>query len=184
MQGFGPWPRGTQDVLDYLSVRRAERAPRTAFSSLLGSLRFLEEAGEVASADKLSTAPAVTNAVKEHTLGTAEAASKGLLPTTGKGQAPQLPTALVVLFEEVVVDDSRPLYHRVFATFRLIRHWASLRYDDTQGLAPQSLEMRARGMVGVLERTKTSGPGKANLVLPCFVSKEAWVKKEWLATGL
>ena len=92
--------------------------------------------------------------------------------------------ALVVHFEETVMDESRPLYHRAFATFRLLGHWASLRDDDTQGLAPQSLEMRARGLVGLLERTKTSGPGKANLVLPCFVSKEAWVKKEWLPTGL
>ena len=79
-QGFGPWPRGTQDVLDYLAVRRSEKAARTAFSSQLGALRFLEEAGEVATSDRLSLAPAVINAVREHTLGIAEAAARGTCP--------------------------------------------------------------------------------------------------------
>ena len=96
-QGFGPWPRGAQDVIDYLGVRRAERAAKSAFSSLVGSLRFLEEAGEVPLADRLSQAPAVLNALREHTLATAEAAKRGELRTpAAKGQAPQLPLSLVV----------------------------------------------------------------------------------------
>ena len=171
-------------MLEYLGLHEQE-ASRTTAASLLSALRFLEEAGEVAPADRLHATPAVTNAVREHAQAAAEAVSKSLLSTPAKrGQAPQMPTALVVAFEEVVCDRTRPLYQRAFATFRLLRHWASLRFDDTQGLSPASLEMRARGLFGCLERTKTSGPGKSNLVLPIFVSKAAWVKKEWLALGL
>ena len=67
---------------------------------------------------------------------------------------------------------------------RLFRHWSSLRWDDTQALAPHSLQRRARGVVGSLERTKTSGPGKTIQVLPVFVSQDAWLEHEWLDTGL
>ena len=39
-------------------------------------------------------------------------------------------------------------------------------------------------MVGSLERTKTSRPGKDLQVLPVFVSEAAWVEHEWLDVGL
>ena len=51
-----------------------------------------------------------------------------------------------------------------------------MRWDDTQGLSPLSLERRARGLYGVLERTKTSGPGKHCTVLPVWVSQDAWLQ--------
>ena len=65
-----------------------------------------------------------------------------------------------------------------------MRHWASLRWDDTQGIKPESLERRARGIAGTLERTKPSGPGKSISVLPFFVSDECWIGEEWLETGV
>ena len=86
--------------------------------------------------------------------------------------------------EAAVRDLDRPLYHRAFAWYRLFRHWASLRWDDTQGLAPGSLERRARGVFALLDRTKTSGPGKRQDVLPVFVSEEAYVRYPWLDLGL
>ena len=81
-------------------------------------------------------------------------------------------------------DEARPHYHRAFAWYRLFRHWSSLRWDDTQGLVPSTLERRARGVFGLLLRTKTSGPGKKTLILPVFVSQEAYVGKPWLDVGL
>ena len=60
-----------------------------------------------------------------------------------------------------------------------------MRFDDTLGVCPGSIVERARGVAGHLERTKTSGPGKAMSVLPFFVSDEAWVRERfWLCTGL
>jgi hypothetical protein len=59
-----------------------------------------------------------------------------------------------------------------------------MRWDDSQGLNPASLESRRRGVYGVLERTKTSGPGKKVVLLPVFVSSHAWLEVEWLAAGL
>ena len=66
---------------------------------------------------------------------------------------------LLAELESVVRDEDRPLYQRAFAWYRLFRHWASLRWDDTQALLPSRLERRSRGVYGQLERTKTSGPG-------------------------
>ena len=84
----------------------------------------------------------------------------------------------------MVCDKDRKAYERGFAWFRLFRHWSGMRLDDSQGLSPDSLEARTRGAVGVLERTKTSGPGKKILLLPVFVSTEAYVVQPWLLTGL
>ena len=138
LQSRSPWPAMAQDLLDYFEVRKSEKAPRTAYSSLLSSLRFLEEAGEVPEAERLCKAPALANAVAELALTTAHL-GKG---AREKGQAPQLPLVLVADLELVVLDRSLPLFQRAFAAFRLFRHWASLRWDDTQGLAPHP---RAQG---------------------------------------
>ena len=178
-QGLGPWPASAQPLLDYLETRLREGAARTTFSSLKAALSFLEEAGEVPPEERLSQDPALTNAVREAGLRAAQGTRKA-----GRGQAPQLPLVLLADLEGVVLDEGRATYQRAFAAFRLLRHWASLRWDDTQGLAPHTLKQRARGVSGLLERSKTSGPGKTNQVLPCFVSNEAWVHKPWLETGL
>ena len=42
------FPSGAEQVVRYLEVQTRAGAPRTALASLLSSLRFLEEAGEVA----------------------------------------------------------------------------------------------------------------------------------------
>ena len=88
----------------------------------MGSLRFLEVAGEVAPEDKLCLGPALANAEKELSL----AATR----PSARGQAPQLPLAVVAALEGVVLSDM-PAYNRAFAGFRLLRHWSSLRWDDT-----------------------------------------------------
>ena len=42
----------------------------------------------------------------------------------------------------------------------------------------------ARGLAGKLERTKTSGPGKAVQVLPFFLSLGCWIEqREWIRVG-
>ena len=123
------------------------------------------------------------NAVAEHSLSAEELAQRKGNPRA-KRQAPPLLLLLIGELELVVRDDGRPLYHRAFAWYRLFRHWASLRWDDTQALLPATLERRSRGVFGLLERTKTSGPGKTMTVLPVFVSEDAYVRKPWLDIGL
>ena len=79
-------------------------------------------------------------------------------------------------FEQVVTDPRRTLCQRAFAWYRLERHWASLRWYDTRGINPASLERRAGGVFAALEKSKTSGPGRKVKVLPVYVSDRAWDK--------
>ena len=182
-QGLGPWPREPEHLLGYFELKVEEGLARTTLPSLVSSLRFLEEAGELPEELRLSAHPAVRNAVREHSL-TAEEQAQQASTAKPRKQAPPLLLFLIGELELVVRDEDRPLYHRAFAWYRLFRHWASLRWDDTQALLPSSLERRARGVFGLLERTKTSGPGKTLTVLPCFVSESAYVRKPWLDVGL
>ena len=137
------WPLGPEPLLEYFKVRQTEGAARSSYDSLLSALRFLEEAGEVAQEDKLSSHQNLTNSAKEAALQAAQTAT-----TTPRGQAPQLPLALLVALESEVLNRERPLFHRGFAWYRLLRHWAALRWNDSQALAPSSLVLRARGLAG------------------------------------
>ena len=83
------------------------------------------------------------------------------------------------------MDESLPLFHRAYGWYRCFRHWASLRFDDTTALVPQTLERRTRGVFGLLKKTKTSGADKKVSLLPVWVSQDAWIhKKGWLDAGL
>ena len=130
-----------EEVLEYFSVREKEGAARTSHASLLASLRFLEEAGEVAPENRISTSSALDNAVKEHELTAASrpAATAATLANAGSKQAPPQLLAMLAAMEDMVSAPGVPLYHKGYAWFKLLRHWTSMRWDDTQGLRPLSL---------------------------------------------
>ena len=103
-------------------------------------------------------------------------------PPTRK--APLLPVAMVCSLELAVCDSSQPLCARGFAFYKLLKLWAACRSGDLTGLNPASLVLSSEGLQGVLERTKTTGPGKRIRYLPIFISCKAFlVSPDWLATG-
>ena len=173
------WPQAPEPFLEFSMVMLSEGAARSTYDSLLSFLRFLEEAGEVTQEDKLSTCRSLTNGAKEAALHAAQTSTR-----TPRGQAPQMPLALLAALESEVLNKDRPLFHGGFAWYRLLRHWAALRWSDSQALSPSSLVLRARGLTGVLSRTKTSGPGKAHEVLPIFVSDGAYLVHPWVRVGV
>ena len=59
------FPRVAREFIEYIEIRIKEDAAVTTFGAALGALRFLEEAGEVPAAERISTEAAITNAVKE-----------------------------------------------------------------------------------------------------------------------
>ena len=182
------FPRSADAFLDYLAHLRKGGAAKTSCKSAQLSLAFLEEAGEVDSAPRLSDLPSVANFVKEAKLAAeveeARARETSAWRPLSTDQAPQLLLRLVEGFEAVVADAERPLYRRAFAWYLLLRHWASLRWDDTQGIQPSSFDRRARGLYAALEKSKTSGPGKRTKVLPVYVSQDAFLRTAWLDLGL
>ena len=59
-----------------------------------------------------------------------------------------------------------------------------MRWDGTSGVIPRELKRHARGMAGRLERFKTSARDKKGSLLRLFVSREAFLTRPWLDTGL
>ena len=79
------FPIEAWQILEYFEVRRKERAARSVYGSLLSSLRFLEEAGDVPLAQKLSSLDALLKAVKElETARAKQAEGEGHIPRVGR----------------------------------------------------------------------------------------------------
>ena len=99
-------------------------------------------------------------------------------------KAPQIPLGLLASFERFVCDTPQRLYIRLFAWYRLVRFWSSMRFDDHRGLVPTAMTLRSGSLRGTLVRTKTTGAGKRQEQLFINVGVEAFVcEPTWLATG-
>ena len=171
------WPQHVGVLLDYLYERRVEPCARTVPQAILVCLSFMEKAGGVRPEERFSTLPTLRNTVNQLT---ADLEAKA--PPTRK--APMLPVSLIGAIELAVSDTSLPLYARAFAFYKLVKFWTASRSGDLTGLAPASLRMTEHGLSGLLDRTKTSGPGKRVRFLPIFISKRVYfMNAEWLSTG-
>ena len=94
-QGLGPWPREPEHLLGYFELKVEEGLARTTLPSLVSSLRFLEEAGELPEDLRLPAHPAVKNAVREHSL-TAEEQAQQASTAKARKQAPPLLLFLIL----------------------------------------------------------------------------------------
>ena len=141
------FPDEVSDVLHFFGVRREEQASRSVYGTLVTALAFLEEAGEVPKLLRLSTSSGLVGAAKEFEA-KRRLLAESLGKTTSRKQAPPLILALLEAMENVVVDESLPLYVRAYSWYRLLRHWASFRFSDTAGLPPGTLARRVRGLSG------------------------------------
>ena len=74
----------------------------------------------------------------------AQVATQAKLDKPKGKKAPQLLTAQVVALEGVVGAEHLPLYVRFYAWTKLLRHWTSMRWDDTNGIVPHCSRRRAR----------------------------------------
>ena len=146
-------------------------------NAILGCFAFMEKAGGVAPADKLSELAILRNTVNVITT-----ELQAHAPPTRK--APMMPVSIIGATELAIADASLPLYMRAFAFYKLLRLWSASRASDLEGLDPSSLKMSTHGLSGVLDRTKTSGPGKRIRFLPIFVScKVFFMNPDWLQQG-
>ena len=172
------WPHNGDCFAEFIEAMVEEPCARSFPESAYKSLMFLEYAGEVPESDQLCRSPAVKNALEEAAL---RLQSVELRPTKN---ALLLPVALIMAWETHVCDEQETNYSRIYAWFRLVKLWTGMRFDDTKGTPNRTLEMTEFGLKGIINRSKTSGPGKRIILLPIYVSKEAWlVEREWLIVG-
>ena len=171
------WPRTVSMILDFLEELAAEPCGKTVPDAFCATVSFMENAAGIPQGDRLSKHAAVQRSLAQITC----QLETGAPPT--KKARPQ-PLMLVLALELWVMKEDAPRYSRGFAWFKLLKFWTSSRNDDLAGLLPSSLQLSGRGLSGVLQRTKTSGPGKKCKWLPIFVDFEAsFAGVPWLRTG-
>ena len=91
---------------------------------------------------------------------------------------------LLVKIEQVVVGWG-PSFVLLYGLYRLVPHWCCFRFDDTIGIRPSLLRPHARGLSGVLDRSKTSGAGKSLQKMPFLILYPSYIcEPTWLETGL
>ena len=153
------WPSHIGIILDYLHERRLEPCARTVPAAILTSFAFMEKVGAVRPAERLSDSQVLRNTVNQLT---ADLESKA----PPRRKAPMLPVAMIGAMELAVSDVALPCYLRCFAFYKLVKLWTASRCSDMSGLDPATLRLTDLGLSGILDRTKTSGPGKRMRFLP------------------
>ena len=131
------YPVELVQVLDFVSDRASEPCGRTCLTSFLTTLAFLEEVGGVPEQRRLSQDSLLKGLVEELTCQLSAGA-----PATKK--APRHLTLTLAALELAVGDCSYPPFKRGVAWFKLVRHWASLRWDDTKGITSEAMTMSSR----------------------------------------
>ena len=171
------WPTEGVEVMDYLVARASEPCGKSILPGIQTTLYFFEKSGGVQHQDMLSKDPVIENMIE------------GLQADIVKGQAcpvaaPREPIMFTAVRERVVLDESRPLYHRAYAWWKNVQSWATLRFSDHVGLAPAALRMSDGALRGDLVRTKTTGIDKKVGSRAFIVSSLCYVEKpSWLAVG-
>ena len=173
-----PWPAHVGVILDYLQDRLAEPCGHTVPSAILEALAFMERTGGYGAGERLADLQLLKNYVNQAT----HDLEIGAAPTK---KAPLIPLMLVGALELLVVDESAPLFARGYAFNKLLKLWTACRTNDLSGLNPSSLSLTRFGLQGLLERTKTTGPGKRVRHLPIYVSASVgFMASDWLETGM
>ena len=175
---FGiPFPKKCHQMVDYLEDLVSGNCARTAPSSAVGALAFLEVAGEIPEEERITLTHVLRSSMKSMAVGLEAAAG----PTK---KAPGYRAMMLASMELYILDEDRALFLRAFAWVKLIKVWASLRSDDLKGLLPAHIKRIKPGMTALLDRSKTSGPGKRVRWLSVFVSEECYIQeKTWLDVG-
>jgi len=172
------FPQRASDMIDYMIMRADEPCGRSSLLAIRGLFQVMEEMAGVEGASRVSSLPAVVS------LGEDLLAEVPQRVRSGGGEAPRYTRAHVVALERVVVDSEAPVYHRLYAFWKLLSTWGTLRFDDHRGCGTGTLKLGVRGLEGCLSRTKTTGRGKRVAHRPLLVSRGAFVQEgDWLATG-
>ena len=185
-QGFRKWvvattgqmpSRGIQ-LVDYLYVREEEGMGPSVPLSVSKGVAWFEKVAGLEEEERFTSEPLVDLVVRDLLKKLEDAAPP-------RKRAPRLLSSFMAPLEDLVMDLKKDDRLRAGAWFKLVKVWASLRFDDAARLRLDMVKSYDGKFSGILRRTKTTGGGKRVKELPFHVSAEAWVSRpEWLATGL
>lgn len=145
-----PWPTTPSDIIDYLHVRLDEPCGASVPQSVLQAIVWVEKVAGLEDKHRVSLRPEVGRAF-------AAASSELGLTAPPTRRAPRFPVAILAAFEKYIMVRTNPDYLRGLAWIRLIKVWATLRFDDHTWLRPSALSLTDGTLAAVLTRAKTSG---------------------------
>jgi hypothetical protein len=92
---------------------------------------------------------------------------------------------VIAAMEMLVMSEANATFVRFAAWCKLVKIWTASRTDDLQGISLRSMKYSKAGLHGIFWKTKVSGPGKKNKVLPFMISQKVGVTGlPWLRTGM
>ena len=165
------------DLVEYLFTRFEGPCGATVPPLIVKAVVWLERVADIDPRERIGDSQVVCS-VRDYLV---EMLSKEKPPTQ---RAPRYPVVMMEAFEHVVEDESQRIGFRLVAWVKLVKLWATLRWDDVQKIIPKELKFYGGRMTTILRTTKTSGPSKRVQELPVCVSEHAFVSNPfWLKTG-
>eukprot|EP00435_Cladocopium_sp_Y103_P032375 s1714_g8.t1 len=165
------------DLVEYLFSRYAEPCGPTIPVLIVKAVTWFERVACLDVRARIGESHVVSS-VRDYIV---EMLSKDSAPTK---RAPRYPAVFLESLEAMVDNETLVLGMRLIAWIKLVKIWASLRWDDIQKIIPKELKYYAGRMTTVLRITKTSGPTKRIQELPVCVSERSYVTSPfWLKTG-
>ena len=136
-------------VADYLFAREEEGLGPSVPIAVASALGWFEKVAGQPTGSRLVDNPFVQIVVQDLTRKLQERS-----PPVRR--APRMPSAFLSALEAVVVSESQPASVRVAAWVKLVKVWASLRFDDMANMTTGEVRFNDGQMSGVLRKTKTS----------------------------
>lgn len=185
-QGFRKWcitgtgqvPRQPSQLVDYLLAREEEGMGASVPLSVSKAVSWFEKVSGMPEDSWLSTDQLVATVVRD----LLKKLEDGAPP---RKRAPRMLSCFIPALERLVVDEKSSERLRLGAWLKLLKIWASLRFDDLAHIMANMVKVYDGRMSGLLKRTKTTGGGKRVKELPFHVATCAWIEQsEWLAMGM
>lgn len=185
-QGFRKWvmpvsggpPKASSQLVDYLHAREEEGMGPSVPLSVGKAVAWFEELAGFDQSQRMSGDPFVGVVIRD----LLKKLEGGAPP---RKRAPRMLTCFIPALEEVVMDEEQSHCMRAGAWMKLVKIWASLRFDDMAHMRSEMFTLYEGKFSGLMKRTKTTGAGKRVKELPFFVSEEAWVAHpSWMEKGL
>jgi len=172
-----PPKTGTQ-LVDYLHAREEEGMGPSVPLSVQKAVAWFETLAGLEQSRGMSSDPLVGLVVRD----LLRKLESGAPP---RKRAPRMITCFLPALEEIVMDAAQSHCMRAGAWMKLVKVWASLRFDDMAHMRTEMVTAYEGKFAGLMKRTKTTGAGKRVKELPFFISEEAWVAHpNWMEEGL
>jgi len=152
-KGYGKLPCQGEQLVDYLLAREEEGMGPSVPLSVGKGVAWFEKLAGFDQEQMISAAPLVDTVTRDLLKKLEEKAPP-------RKRAPRMLSAFLPALERLVVNKDLEPSIRAGAWVKLLKVWASLRFDDVAHMKPEMLRVYDKKLSGLMKRTKTPGGGK------------------------